>query len=384
MNTFSPYSLTKGSTESDTFYENLSAFTNRFLNQINARILLYINDFSSFMNEFQPEVKRTNDEYMVEMLMIGVLSEEYAGYALRRNSIAFALPEQLYKWRKKYPKAKKNIDTVRGYVNFYLLRRKRKNYSPVQNAEDFNRLVNWLSATGEYSEEVKRLKNWHAFMLSKNEGYVDVLLRIAADTAADFISESKKSLGAYVSGLENFRENAEVSYKFREDYFLATRRESEYYLNLFAAEILNRVLQKTYTAAKHKVLLLPTCMRTEPAAGCKAQTDGKELVCSSCSANCNIGKVAAEMKSENVRVYLIPHSSEFSRFLVKWKDSTDTALIGVACILNLITGGYEMQRLNIPSQCIFLDYCGCKKHWDEKGCATNLNVNQLKKTIKLQ
>ena len=87
------------------------------------------------------------------------------------------------------------------------------------------------------------------------------------------------------------------------------------------------------------------------------------------------------MSKQGITAYLIPHSSDFSRFLVKWKDNRDTSLIGVACVLNLIAGGYEMKRLNIPSQCVFLDYCGCKKHWDKDGIATSLNVNQVKRII---
>jgi hypothetical protein len=122
-------------------------------------------------------------------------------------------------------------------------------------------------------------------------------------------------------------------------------------------------------------------MRKEPATGCKAKSDGKELVCTACSAECNIGKVSSEMKEQGITSYLIPHSSEFSKFLAKWKDCPDTSLVGVACVLNLITGGYEMKRLGISSQCVFLDYCGCKKHWDKDGIATTLNVNQLKNIV---
>jgi uncharacterized protein len=83
------------------------------------------------------------------------------------------------------------------------------------------------------------------------------------------------------------------------------------------------------------------------------------------------------MKKHKVKCYLIPHSSDFSRFLKKWENNTDTALVGVTCILNLLTGGYEMKRLNIASQCVFLDYCGCKKHWDNDERPTTLNLQEL-------
>ncbi|NJK98458.1 MAG: DUF116 domain-containing protein [Bacteroidales bacterium] len=53
----------------------------------------------------------------------------------------------------------------------------------------------------------------------------------------------------------------------------------------------------------------------------------------------------------------------------------------MACVLNLLKGGYEMQKLNIPSQCVFLDYCGCQKHWHKNGIPTDLNSNQLQKIV---
>ncbi|HEY1406364.1 MAG TPA: DUF116 domain-containing protein, partial [Spirochaetota bacterium] len=76
-------------------------------------------------------------------------------------------------------------------------------------------------------------------------------------------------------------------------------------------------------------------------------------------------------------IYLIPHSSDFSRFLIKWKNNQETGLVGVACVLNLLTGGYEMKRLGIVSQCVFLDFSGCRKHWDREGFPTELNINRL-------
>jgi len=88
------------------------------------------------------------------------------------------------------------------------------------------------------------------------------------------------------------------------------------------------------------------------------------------------------MKFYKVDVFLIPHSSTLSKFLKFWQDKNETGIIGVAGILNLLTGGYKMQNHNIPSQCVFLDYCGCKKHWHDEGIPTRLNLQQLIKIVK--
>jgi uncharacterized protein len=331
------------------------------------------------MEENKEEHLRSTNEYLVEFLMIGIYWTNYSGNAAATAYLPIKMLQALYNQRRRFPKYKTEIDKVRGYLAYRFLEKQRPTHVTTFNLQVFESLINWLSATGEFNEEILRLRNWITFCKAKDTEYVVKLFATSVLFAEWFTLNAKRSLGRYMCNLHDFHQNKLPSYKYREDYFFASRCENEYYLNMFAAEILNRGFKKDFTKTKKKVLLLPTCMRTQPATGCKAKSDGKEKVCAACSMECNIGKVSTEMGKEDVISYLIPHSSDFSKFLVKWKDSADTGLIGVACLLNLITGGYEMKRLNISSQCVFLDYCGCKKHWDKEGFATNLNISQLKK-----
>ena len=52
---------------------------------------------------------------------------------------------------------------------------------------------------------------------------------------------------------------------------------------MFGAEIMNRQLRSQFEKTSKKAVLLPTCMRTPPKTGCKAISDGKELVCMQCN-----------------------------------------------------------------------------------------------------
>jgi uncharacterized protein len=56
--------------------------------------------------------------------------------------------------------------------------------------------------------------------------------------------------------------------------------------------------------------------------------------------------------------------------------------VGVACVLNLIQGGYEMQSLGIPSQCVFLNSCSCKQHWIS-GAPTQIDFSKLVATLNM-
>jgi uncharacterized protein len=375
------YSLTGNQNDSSGFYSELSLFTDLIIRDLNPETEKYLTDFCHFVDENKVEKLRSRNEYLVELLMIGVYWNNYSGNAVKTGSLSKKLLKVLYKQRKKFPKHKPEIDKVRGFLAYSFLRKNNQKRCGTLTSKMLNQLLNWLSATGEFNEEVLRLNTWAAFLNTKNAAYTENLIKNSMLFADYFSLKGMEVLGEYTQHIGDFHQTILPSYKYREDYFLASRRENEYFLNMFAAEVLNRGLKKGFTETKKKVLLLPTCMRSAPATGCKAISDGKELVCAACCAECNIGKVSSEMKKQGITSYLIPHSSEFSKFLVKWKNSSDTSLIGVACVLNLITGGYEMKRLNISSQCVFLDYCGCKKHWDTDGIATSLDVTQLKKIV---
>lgn len=358
------------------FYKDLYQFTNEVWVIANFHLGQYVNEYFDYIIANSIEQPRSKDEYLLELVITGVLVKNYYSKAQETNTVAAQLLDRLYAFRKKHQIVKPAIDRVRGVLSYILLNIKGKetyNFS----LKGFSNLLQWLSATGEFNEEVIRLKQWAWFYKLKTSKEVRSLLKSAVVFASSFEVKGEERLGKYVCNVNRFLKKKVSNYRFREDYFFVSRGRNEYFMNMFGAEILNRHMRNHFQQMPYKAVLLPTCMRTPPPKGCGAIHDGKELVCMQCNRDCNVGRVATAMKKRKVKSYLIPHSSGFSIFLRKWENSTDTGLIGVTCILNLLAGGYEMKRLNISAQCIFLDYCACKKHWDKNGAATTLNVEQL-------
>ena len=287
----------------------------------------------------------------------------------------------LYRIRLKGGLIKKYSDLVRGIISYIVLNHKQTPVQIKKTASEFSHLLKWLTATGEFKEEVIRLNLFYEYLLSLDEAEQCEAIGECNNLATSVYKSATETLSKYLYNTEIFLKESETHYRYRENYFFINRRPNEYVMNMIGAEILNRNMKKDFAAKKHKAILLPTCMRNEENI-CRAESDGKELVCASCSDSCNIGIVSTAMKKYSVTVYLIPHSSDFSRFLIKWKNNKDTGLVGVACVLNLLTGGYEMKRLKITSQCVFLNYCGCKKHWSKEGILTDININRLIELVK--
>jgi uncharacterized protein len=358
------------------FYQDLRQFTNDAWLVASFQFGRYADDYYQYIVDNKVESPRTKDEYLLEIVITGVLVKNYYAKSQKTNSLSTKLLSRLYEFRKRNQKLKPAIDKLRGLLSYVLLNKSaQKNYRFF--FKGFLRLLKWLSATGEFNEEVIRLQQWSCFYKTRNKSYVRSILHSAVAFTQFFESTGEEKLGKYVCHVNHFLRNKLATHRFKEDYFFVSRGRNEYFMNMFGADIMNRCMKDAFKNMPGKAVLLPTCMRTPPAAGCIAEHDGKELVCMQCSRDCNVGKIATEMKKHKVKSYLIPHSSGFSKFLQKWENNTDTGLVGVTCILNLLTGGYEMKRLNISSQCIFLDYCACKKHWDKNGRATMLNIEQL-------
>ena len=371
----SPYNLKTHSSDPTKFYTDLSYFTDKVIETGMPTLLPLIEEFMEF--SANKDFKRyTPHEHLMELLMAGLFWKNY--YLFLSKKVFFYEPifDKLYQWRKKYTQMKPQLDAVRGKLSYRILTQNRNHQIPLE--ERFKYLISWLNCSKEFNQELERLTIWEQFLNTKPTSFSLIFWNLTCDFADWFVLESAIHLSDYTENWEDFIIDTFSTYKKREDFIFCTRKPSEYYLNMVAAEIMNRSLKPAFSKTANKILLLPTCMTKSPK--CKAAKKGNNIICSHCNPECQVSKITLRLNKEGVNTVLIPHSSGFSEFLKPWQNSSDTALIGVACVLNLITGGYEMQKLNIPSQCVFLDACGCKKHW-LSGEPTELNENQLLNVI---
>jgi hypothetical protein len=367
----SPYNLNIETGNPTLFYDDLSVYTQNVIEIGYNKCESILSDYVHFI-EFRQQKRRTDNELLMELLMAGIFWKNY--HKNLSTDAIFYRPvfNQLYALRKKYSSIKSRVDSFRGKLAFNILT---KEYNKkISLYQRFEYLISWLDCTKEYNQEIERLETWKLFLENKHVDYHTSFWSTIEEFASWFETESELHLGKYTKNWNDFMMDTALDYKNKENYFFCTRKPNEYHLNMVAAQVMNNALKPQYSKTKNKIVLLPTCMTKSN--NCNAIMEGNKLKCLHCNENCNVSKLTKLLNKKGVDTVLIPHSSSFSTFLKPWENSTDTALIGVACTLNLITGGYEMQKLNIPSQCVFLDSCGCKKHW-LSGKPTNLNLTQL-------
>ncbi len=360
------------------FYAKLSAFTDHILAQAQELFPRHIEPYMRHQAH-AGTVLRHRDEYLVEFLMLGMLSERYWPQTRQSSEISIGIHSWLFDMRKRRPHLKASIDRVRGYTSARWMYKAHAS-AGTMTRHSLPKLVRWLHASGEFKEEAQRLGSWAKWLGQLSEGQSSAHLLAAQDFSAMFSQQAERSLGMFTEGVRPFLTNHEEIYRGREDYLFCGRKPDEYHLNMFGAEILNRVLRSAFDATTERVLIVPTCM-CEPRTECRAVNAGLHKICTGCTSRCGVNTLQRNMQLQGMAVRLIPHSSGFSKFLEQWQHQKQTGLIGVACVLNLLAGGYEMQRLGIPSQCVFLDNSGCKKHWHPQGIPTRINELQLIKTV---
>ncbi len=366
-----PYSLVSKTGNPLQFYDELGSVTNHVLEKWNPVFLEYIVDFKAF-SEAKNYKTYSSEECLMEILMLGIFARNYSRYSGKRIQLYKPFFDYLYLLRKKYSSVKPTVDRVRGKLGTSFLLKERN------TSENYGLLIKWLECTHEFDQETERLQVWNEWLQRKEVVFQKQFADDVTDFAGWFVAEAPGKLGKYTSDWEKFIAETAAVYPNREDHIFCTRKPEEYFLNMVAAEVMNRSLRKGFVKTSEKILLLPTCMAQKT--NCAATMENGQLVCRNCSAGCNVSKLKQKMELRQVKTVLIPHSSGFSKYLEPWKNSETTALIGVACVLNLLAGGYEMQKLNIPSQCIFLDRCGCKKHW-LSGNPTHVNEAQLDRLL---
>lgn len=362
-----PYNLKAGHNTSAHFYRTLTPFTDRVVARANEALGDFYEDFQQMMESRTPARL-----LLLDVLIFSTLWHTYSGLHIRGLSFKKATLQALYKARR-YPLLKPKVDNFRGRLATAWLAKRPQSTVPL-NQRNVKALLNFLYATCEFNEELKRINRLLCYLQKLPEAEKAMRLSQWVQLGRWFREEAPKVLGAFTQGWQAFIDGHHRLYKAREDYFFCGRSQPEYHLNMVGAELMNRHLAEEFQQTTRKILLLPTCMAVSPS--CKARYKNRDLTCMHCRRDCPVSKTSRAMHKNGVRTVLIRHSSKFSEWLKPWAGQKSTALIGTACVLNLLQGGFEMMRLGIPSQCIFLDLPGCQKHWLSKRTA-EVSLEQL-------
>jgi hypothetical protein len=373
------YSLKANQINSDEYYKEIKSFTDEILKEFERFDTPIIDDYIFYSNENYLK-KQQKNEYIFELLMIGILWKVYNKKAYNLDEKPQKLLESLVSIRNENKYSKEKIDIIRGILmTTYLLPEKQDEYCKDLTFNNFNKLLMYMRATGDFKQEIRKLNSWKEFLKTRSREEVSRVLEVAVTFAEIFEIKSQSVLGKYTVNIEKYLDEKYYDYLWTEDIIFCGRREVEYHLNMVGAEIMNRSFKIAFDKRHKKALILPGCMRSSNE-NCKAKETNLGLKCIKCTKSCNINQLTDMGKEYKFEVYIVKHeSSAFSKSTRKDRD--ELGIIGVSCILNLIAGGWKSESLNIPAQCVLLEQSTCKNHWHKEGFPSDINLDQLIKML---
>jgi len=376
---FPVYNLRLGYDTSDRYYADAARFTDLLLDEIEMRAGVLLDRYRRHLQEFLRENPRSRGEYALDLLVLGMAFRRYLDTALSSPGWAVELTREFLWLRRRSPALKPFADFSRAVLNSVFLAPRAnpaKEATPA-SLDQLPRLIEWLSASGEFTQEAMRLNNWRSCLATLPHAEAARWFQECLELFDWFERESKAALGAYTRGVRRFLDRDATRHRWREDRILCHREAVEYHLAMVGAEIMNRGMRGQFLRTPRRIVLVPVCMRVEDATKCHARVIGFDLSCTGCSSECNVNRVTHRMRALGATVYLVPHSSGFSQWLARWQGNTEVGVTAVACLANVLSGGYEMRTRRIASQCVILDHPGCQKHWCREAIPTDLNEAQL-------
>lgn len=365
------YSLGKNEEEISEYYKNIEVLSKRIINDVKVRGRIFIKDFEDFIRKNHMEILRSEDEYAIEVLLNGVVIEEYMKYALRYKELEGCYLNILNELRS-ITKFKDAIDKLKGKAISNMTQNKTFDWSNI-NKKEFSILLKWLKSVGDFKEEVYRLRTWEKFLCSKSNDYVKKFFQVCKECKTALFNFGRVELRDYVKNVPRYLENYYIDHRFKEDLIYCGKGEIQYYFNMISAQVMNKVYEDRFSKCDEKIVFLPGCMR-QTEKKCIAPTSSKGKVCKGCFKNCNIRNVSIEGKKGGYKVYTIEHeTSLFS----KVENNRPIGIVGVACVLNLVSGGWKALRIGFIPQCVLLNHVGCSSHWCNPPIMTNISIERL-------
>ena len=363
------YYLRAGGDNSDRYYQDVSILAGDFLTLAESQV----GDVAAAFRESQePSERLSLAGTYLDLLVMGLLLRRYSAQARALLPGAAPLLSYLSRLRQDNARLKPYVDRLRGLLAPVLFRRSRDGAPETPSLRDLSTLMGWLSAGGDYDEEVRRLRVWRTFLAPKPEAAASEVMSRALALAASFCRRAGESMAAYVPNAELFRGHAR---RFgREDALLLDRSTEEYYLGMLASEVLSRTFREAFVATERKIVILPPCMRAHNDDSCQAKDTPYGARCAACEPACRVNEITRLGAKHGFGVFIIPDDLAFSK---SGQARGSLGVVGVSCVLTNYPGGWKTKRLGVPSQGVLLDYCGCKFHWHKPGFPTDINVGRL-------
>jgi hypothetical protein len=217
-----------------------------------------------------------------------------------------------------------------------------------QVLEKYNDPKTVLRFIRDYSKKKRTLRKLS--FLKEDTGLISFVLHLL-----------NESLSVYTGNVDTHLQNLPLTKYW--DRRLSTTRE-QYHLYMLEIEITNRLCINQFLNADQKIALLPYCLR-DFSANCKSKPDDFDYQCRYCSKFCYENYLSRLLKKYNIAAYVWKGSGLKQKAKTILKSNQTFAVLGIACVPELVFGMRKCLAYKIPAVGIPLNANCCIRWWGE-------------------
>lgn len=155
--------------------------------------------------------------------------------------------------------------------------------------------------------------------------------------------------------------------------------EHQYLTYFLEFELVNRMNREKFLQTRFKLALLPHCIRIS-IPGCKARSDGLDLVCTKCSKGCYIREITEILHENNIKAYIWMEMNFGPTTKLLQREFKTLGILGIACIPELISGMRKCLRYGLPVIGLPLNANRCIR-WMGDFYPNSMNLEKLRSLV---
>jgi len=159
---------------------------------------------------------------------------------------------------------------------------------------------------------------------------------------------------------------------------IATSRE-QYHLYMLEAELTNRLNIRNFSKAGRKVALLPYCLQ-DFTVDCKSEKNGFDYQCRHCSVGCYQNYTSRILRDNNIEPYIWQGGNIKKLAKETMVERKSFAVLGIACIPELINGMRVCRKNSIPVVGLPLNANRCIR-WFGKFFPNSVDLEELNRLL---
>jgi hypothetical protein len=220
----------------------------------------------------------------------------------------------------------------------------------------------------EYIQQLSRNKRKLKISAAKLPGH---------STQTDMLHRIDSVLSAYTPGIEGHLKEVSLQ-KYISDRQLLSSRE-QYYLYMIEFELVNRIHKERFVNSNFRIALLPYCLK-ETQTDCKASPDEIDYECRGCLKTCYINKLSRLLRNHDIHPYIWSRISLRTLFRKLIRKHGSIAVLGIACVVELVHGMRLCMKANLPVMGIPLNANRCAR-WMDGFYETSVDLSALESIL---